>query len=105
MFYSIEYPPEVKQAIIAKHASEEQLEAARIDSQTASLRWEAQKKEVEAKAEINAAISKGLDLKILQLKYIQALEKLANSSNGKIVVYSNGELQLPLFEKIAPKKK
>ena len=41
---------------------------------------------------------RGLQQSYLQLRYIEALEKLALSDNSKVVVLGNGEVVLPSFD-------
>lgn len=104
---SIGYIPSVMQAITQKMISEEDKYRAENERKAAEIRLAAQKSAEIAKAERNAIISKGLDTKILQLRYIEALEKLAESPNAKIVIFGNGEVALPSFSpgKQTPKKK
>ena len=98
MFVSVAYSPEVEAAVIKKNRAEEQLAMAKVESETAAVRWQQQKEAAKVQTENNRIISEGLDSKILQLKYIQALQKLAQSGNSIVVVYGDGDIQLPVFE-------
>ncbi|KAF0152393.1 MAG: band 7 protein [Ignavibacteria bacterium] len=60
---------------------------------------EAERKRIEAKgiADFQAIVSRGINDQLLQWKGIEATEKLANSTNSKIVVIGAGKSGLPLI--------
>ena len=60
---------------------------------------EADRKRIEAKgiADFQDIVSKGISDQLLKWKGIEATEKLANSSNSKIVVIGSGKDGLPLI--------
>ncbi|MEW6653223.1 MAG: prohibitin family protein [Bacteroidota bacterium] len=60
---------------------------------------EAERKSIEAKgiADFQAIVSRGINDQLLQWKGIEATEKLANSTNSKIVVIGAGKSGLPLI--------
>jgi regulator of protease activity HflC (stomatin/prohibitin superfamily) len=60
---------------------------------------EAQRKRIEAKgiADFQDIVSKGISDQLLKWKGIEATEKLANSSNSKVVVIGSGKDGLPLI--------
>jgi prohibitin 1 len=60
---------------------------------------EADRKRIEAKgiADFQAIVSRGISEQLLKWKGIEATEKLANSSNSKIVVIGSGKSGLPLI--------
>ncbi|MFZ0456598.1 MAG: prohibitin family protein, partial [Ignavibacteriaceae bacterium] len=60
---------------------------------------EAERKRIEAKgiADFQEIVSKGISEQLLKWKGIEATEKLAGSSNSKIVVIGSGKDGLPLI--------
>ncbi len=60
---------------------------------------EAERKRIEAKgiADFQRIITQGLSKNLLLWKGIEATEKLAESSNSKVVVIGSGESGLPLI--------
>ena len=60
---------------------------------------EADRKRIEAKgiADFQDIVSKGISDQLLQWKGIEATEKLANSSNTKVIVIGSGKNGLPLI--------
>jgi regulator of protease activity HflC (stomatin/prohibitin superfamily) len=60
---------------------------------------EAERKRIEAKGirDFQAIVSEGINQNLLRWKGIEATEKLANSSNSKIVVIGSGKDGLPLI--------
>lgn len=60
---------------------------------------EAERKRIEAKgiADFQEIVSKGISDQLLKWKGIEATEKLANSSNSKIIVIGSGKDGLPLI--------
>lgn len=53
------------------------------------------KMKTEAEAERNAIIDKSLTEKVLQQKYIETLQKLAESENAKIIIFSDKKMDIP----------
>ncbi|MBN2714343.1 MAG: hypothetical protein JXX14_00735 [Deltaproteobacteria bacterium] len=94
---SIGYIPQIMNAIAQKMIAEQDVYRAENESKAAEIRQEIQKKAEIAQAERNVIIAKGLNQKLLQLRYIEALEKLAESPNSKIVVFGDGEVAMPSF--------
>jgi regulator of protease activity HflC (stomatin/prohibitin superfamily) len=62
-------------------------------------RQEAERKRIEAKglADSQKIISDGLTNKVLQLRTIEATEKLAQSPNSKIIVVGSGNSGVPIL--------
>lgn len=60
---------------------------------------EAERKRIEAKgiSDFQTIVSKGISNQLLQWKGIEATEKLANSSNSKIIVIGSGKNGLPII--------
>jgi len=56
---------------------------------------EIKKMQIEAEAERNIILDKSLTDKVLQLKYIETLKKLAESSNAKVVIFSDEKMNIP----------
>jgi regulator of protease activity HflC (stomatin/prohibitin superfamily) len=94
-------PPEsVQKAIQARMVAEQNLLAEKHRLKAAEMKLEAEKKEEAERAKINNIVASGLQKRYLQLKYIEALEKLALSENSKVIVLSGGKVALPSFEQI-----
>ena len=62
-------------------------------------RQEAERKRIEAKgiADSQKIVSGGLTPQVLQLRSIEATEKIANSDNSKIVIIGSGKAGLPIL--------
>jgi regulator of protease activity HflC (stomatin/prohibitin superfamily) len=60
---------------------------------------EAERKRIEAKgiADFQDIVSKGISDQVLKWKGIEATEKLANSSNSKVVIIGSGKEGLPII--------
>ncbi len=84
-------------------AIEQKLQAEQQSQQMAFVlekeRQEAQRKQIEAKgiADFQKIVSQGLTPQYLQWKNIEATEKLATSSNAKVIVIGSGEGKLPVM--------
>lgn len=90
-------PENIQAAIQSKVALEQ--ENAKLDLEIIKAKKEAQRKKVEAQG-ISVAqkiLSDGLTDKILKLKAIEAQQKLAESSNSKIIIMGNGQGSTPLI--------
>jgi prohibitin 1 len=85
----LELPAKISQAVEDKLQAEQQTQ--QMDFVIQKERKEAERKRIEARgiADSQAIISEGLNDKLLQLKQIEANEKLAQSTNAKIVVVSS----------------
>ena len=90
-------PGEIQNAINAKLAAEQQAEQMKFVLQREQQ--EAERKRIEATgiAQYQKIITEGLSERLLQWKGIEATEKLAGSTNSKIVVIGSGKAGLPLI--------
>lgn len=82
----VRLPEQVRQAIEAKAAAEQ--EAERMRFVLVKERQEAERKKIEAQgiAEFQQVVTKGIDQRLLQWRAIEALQELAKSPNAKFVV-------------------
>lgn len=82
----VRLPEQVRQAIEAKAAAEQ--EAERMRFVLLKERQEAERKKIEAQgiAEFQQVVSKGIDQRLLQWRAIEAVQELAKSQNAKFVV-------------------
>lgn len=93
----VHLPPVVQSAIQAKLQEEQRaLEMRFVLDRT---RQEAERKRIEASgiADYQATINKGLNNKIIAWKSVEAIERLADSSNAKVVVLGTGKNGVPLI--------
>lgn len=90
-------PPTLQQAVEAKLKAEQESEQMQFTLE--KERQEAERKRIEAQgiADYQRIVSQGLSEQILQLKGIEATEKLAESPNAKVVVIGAGKGGLPLI--------
>ena len=91
-------PDNIQAAIQSKVAMEQ--ETQKIDLEIQKAKKEAERKLVEARGTANAqkVLSEGLTDKIIQLKTIEATEKLGQSPNSKIIIVGGGgQKTLPLM--------
>jgi prohibitin 1 len=90
--------PEGLSASIEEKLKAEQ-ESQRMEFVLKKEAQEADRKRIEAKgiADFQAIVSRGISEQLLKWKGIEATEKLANSSNSKIVVIGSGKSGLPLI--------
>jgi regulator of protease activity HflC (stomatin/prohibitin superfamily) len=90
-------PDNIQAAIQAKVATEQ--ESQKIDLEIQKAKKEAERKIIEARGTANAQkiLSEGLTDKIIQLKTIEATEKLGQSPNSKIIILGGGQKTLPLM--------
>jgi regulator of protease activity HflC (stomatin/prohibitin superfamily) len=60
---------------------------------------EAERKQIEARgiAEFQRIVASGISQQLLEWKGIEATEKLASSSNSKVIVIGSGKTGLPLI--------
>ncbi|HEY8369893.1 MAG TPA: prohibitin family protein [Thermodesulfobacteriota bacterium] len=82
----VRLPEQVRQAIEAKAAAEQ--EAERMRFVLLKEQQEAERKKIEAQgiAEFQQVVSKGIDQRLLQWRAIEAVQELARSQNAKFVV-------------------
>jgi regulator of protease activity HflC (stomatin/prohibitin superfamily) len=90
-------PPKLTAAIEEKLQSEQ--ESQRMQFVLQKETQEAERKRIEAQgiADFQAIVSRGLSDSFLRWKGIEATEKLASSSNAKVVVVGSGKDGLPLI--------
>lgn len=90
-------PPGLTGAIEEKLKAEQ--ESQRMQFVLEKERQEAQRKEIEAKgiSDFQLIVSQGISQQLLMWKGIEATEKLANSTNTKVIVIGNSENGLPLI--------
>jgi len=90
--------PELLKHSIELKAQAEQ-ESARMAFVLAKERQEAERKSIEAKgiADFQKIVSEGISPQLLKWKGIEATEKLAESSNSKVVIVGNSEQGLPVI--------
>jgi regulator of protease activity HflC (stomatin/prohibitin superfamily) len=90
--------PDSLQASIQQRLTAEQ-ESQRMKFVLEKERQEAERKRIEAKgiADSQKIISSGLTNSVLQLRAIEATEKLAQSSNSKVIVVGGEKGTLPIL--------
>ncbi|MGD8779628.1 MAG: prohibitin family protein [Ignavibacteria bacterium] len=90
-------PPRLTQSIEEKLQAEQ--ESQRMAFILKKEEQEAERKRIEAKgiADFQAIVSEGINEQLLRWKGIEATEKLAGSSNSKVVVIGSGKDGLPLI--------
>ncbi len=90
-------PPRLTQSIEEKLQAEQ--ESQRMAFVLKKEEQEAERKRIEAKgiADFQAIVSEGINQNLLRWKGIEATEKLANSTNAKVVVIGSGKDGLPLI--------
>lgn len=90
-------PPRLTQSIEEKLQAEQ--ESQRMAFVLKKEEQEAERKRIEAKgiADFQAIVSEGINEQLLRWKGIEATEKLANSTNAKVVVIGSGKDGLPLI--------
>ena len=93
---NIQLPPKVADAIEEKLRAEQ--ESQRMQFVLEKEKLEAERKRIEAQgiADFQKIVSEGINRELLQWKGIEATEKLANSSNAKVVIVG-GKDGLPLI--------
>jgi regulator of protease activity HflC (stomatin/prohibitin superfamily) len=93
----VELPDSIKNAIADKLAEEQRSQKMRftLDKE----RQEAQRKQIEAEgiAKYQAIVRQGLTPEYLQFKGIEATQKIAESSNAKVVIVGAGKSGLPVI--------
>src|SRR5215468_1960294 len=92
----VQLPALLKASIEAKQQAEQ--EALRMSFILQKEKQEAERKSIEAKgiADFQKIVAQGISPQLLEWKGIEATEKLASSSNTKVVVIGNSKNGLPL---------
>lgn len=92
----LELPQTIREAVEEKLRAEQQSQQMEFVLQ--KERKEAERKRIEAQgiADSQRIISEGLNDKLLQLKWIEVTEKVAQSNNAKVVVVGAGEQESPV---------
>jgi regulator of protease activity HflC (stomatin/prohibitin superfamily) len=90
-------PENIQVAIQQKILAKQKIEA--IDLEINLARKEAQKQKIEAqgKADAQKILTTTLTDRAIQLKAIEATQKLAESPNSKIIVFGGGQDKLPVI--------
>lgn len=93
----IKLPPMVKQAIEAKQQAEQ--EALRMQFILQREQQEAERKRIEAGGirDFQRIVAQGISQQLLTWKGIEATQKLAESTNAKVVVIGSGKDGLPII--------
>ena len=93
----IQLPATLKQSIEAKQQAEQ--EALAMNFRLQKETQEAQRKRIEAQGvrDFQQIVAQGITPSLLEWKGIEATERLANSSNAKVVVVGNPKNGLPLI--------
>ena len=93
----VQLPPMLKSSIEAKQQAEQ--DALRMNFILQKEKQEAERKRIEAQgiADFQKIVAQGISPQLLEWKGIEATEKLAASSNSKVVVVGNTKNGLPLI--------
>jgi prohibitin 1 len=93
----IQLPPMLKSSIEAKQQAEQ--DALRMTFVLQKEKQEADRKRIEAQGvrDFQQTVSQGISQQLLEWKGIEATEKLADSSNAKVVIIGNSKNGLPLI--------
>jgi regulator of protease activity HflC (stomatin/prohibitin superfamily) len=93
----VDLPDNIKRAISEK--LEEEQKALKMQFTLNRERQEAERKRIEAQgiADFQRIVATGISNELLRWKGIEATEKLAQSSNSKVVVIGSGKDGLPLI--------
>ncbi|MEE8199639.1 MAG: prohibitin family protein [Candidatus Acidoferrales bacterium] len=94
---NVKLPPTVTAAIEAKKQAEQ--EALRMEFVLQRERQEAERKRIEAAGirDFQRIVAQGISAQLLTWKGIEATEKLASSTNAKVIVIGSGKSGLPLI--------
>jgi len=90
-------PPSIKDAIERKLKQEQESLEYEFRLVTAEKEAEKQRIEAKGKADANKILSASLTDKILRDKGIEATNKLAESSNSKVVIIGSGDTGMPII--------
>lgn len=89
-------PPENIQHILEeKYIALQEIERQKHLMEAEKKKLEIKKMQIEAETERNLILDKSLTEKVLQLKYIETLNKLAESSNAKVIIFSDEKVNIP----------
>jgi len=93
----IQLPERLTKSIEEKLQAEQ--ESQRMEFILTREKQEADRKRIEAKgiADFQEIVSKGISEQLLKWKGIEATEKLANSTNTKVVIIGSGKDGLPII--------
>jgi len=93
----VQLPQMLRQAIESKQQAEQ--EAMRMSFVLEREKQEAERKRIEASgiSDFQRIVAQGISQQLLTWKGIEATEKLANSTNAKVVVIGSGSSGLPLI--------
>jgi len=93
----VQLPAMLKTSIEAKQQAEQ--DALRMNFILQKEKQEAERKRIEAQgiADFQKIVAQGISTQLLEWKGIEATEKLATSSNSKVVVVGNTKNGLPLI--------
>jgi len=94
---AVKLPLLLSQSIEQKAQAEQ--ESARMEFVLTKERQEAERKSIEARgiAQFQKIVSEGISPALLQWKGIEATEKLADSTNSKVVIMGNSKESLPVI--------
>jgi regulator of protease activity HflC (stomatin/prohibitin superfamily) len=87
--------PNIGKILEEKYIALQENERQKYLMEVEKKKLEIQKMQADAEAERNLLINKSLTEKVLQLKYIEALQKLAESENAKVVIISDKKISIP----------
>src|SRR5215469_11804657 len=92
----VQLPPMLKSSIEAKQQAEQ--DALRMNFILQKEKQEAERKRIEAQgiSDFQRIVATGISAQLLEWKGIEATEKLATSSNAKVVIVGNSKNGLPL---------
>jgi len=93
----IQLPPLLKASIESKQQAEQ--ESLRMNFILQKEKQEAERKRIEGQgiADFQRIVAQGISQQLLEWKGIEATEKLATSSNAKVVVIGSGKTGLPII--------
>ncbi|HJY85277.1 MAG TPA: prohibitin family protein [Candidatus Acidoferrales bacterium] len=93
----VQLPPMLKASIEAKQQAEQ--DALRMNFVLQKEKQEAERKRIEAQgiADFQRIVAQGISAQLLEWKGIEATERLATSSNAKVVLIGNPKSGLPLI--------
>ncbi|MBW4564642.1 MAG: prohibitin family protein [Mojavia pulchra JT2-VF2] len=94
---NVKMPPELQAAIQNKLKAEQESQQMKFILE--KERQESQRKRIEAQgiADSQKIISSGLSTQVLQLRAIEATQKLAQSQNSKIIIVGSGQGGMPIL--------
>ena len=96
-------PEKIQASVQEKLAAEQKSEQLEFEIEQAKKQAEKKKIEAQGTAEAQRILSQGLTAQVLQLKSIEATQKLAESQNSKIIIIGGNQEQLPFVLQDIPK--